>query len=74
MKIGPIGILAAVLLGTFGAEACSTCFGAPDAAQTKGMNNAILTLVGIAVVVVGTMGTLILRTFWRIEMAGEEDK
>lgn len=29
------------------ASACSTCFGAPDAPMTKGMNNAILMLIGV---------------------------
>ena len=29
------------------ASACATCFGAPDAPMTKGMNNAILMLMGV---------------------------
>lgn len=29
------------------ASACATCFGAPDAPMTKGMNNAILMLIGV---------------------------
>jgi hypothetical protein len=29
------------------ASACSTCFGAEDSSLTKGMNSAILTLLGI---------------------------
>ena len=36
------------------AAACSTCFGAPDAPMTKGMNNAILLLMAcVGVVYVG---------------------
>lgn len=33
------------------AAACATCFGAEDSALTKGMNSAILTLLGIVAVV-----------------------
>ena len=33
------------------ASACATCFGAPDAPMTKGMNNAILMLIGVVGVV-----------------------
>ena len=29
------------------ASACATCFGAADAPMTKGMNNAILMLIGV---------------------------
>jgi hypothetical protein len=36
------------------ASACATCFGAPDAPMTKGMNNAILWLIGcVGLVYVG---------------------
>ena len=28
------------------ANACATCYGAPDSPETHGMNNAILTLIG----------------------------
>lgn len=36
------------------ASACATCFGAPDAPMTKGMNNAILLLIAcVGVVYVG---------------------
>lgn len=33
------------------AAACATCFGAPDAPATKGMNNAILALLAVVGVV-----------------------
>lgn len=33
------------------ASACATCFGAADAPMTKGMNNAILMLIGVVGVV-----------------------
>jgi hypothetical protein len=36
--------------------ACSTCFGAPDAPMTKGMNNAILLLMACVGVVYAGIG------------------
>ncbi|HEX7186476.1 MAG TPA: hypothetical protein VF756_31940 [Thermoanaerobaculia bacterium] len=42
------------------AAACATCYGAPDAPMTRGMNNAILTLVGI----VGLMYVGIGKVIW----------
>jgi heme/copper-type cytochrome/quinol oxidase subunit 2 len=33
------------------AAACATCYGAPDSPMTQGMNNAILTLIGVVGVV-----------------------
>ena len=38
------------------ASACSTCFGAPDAPMTKGMNNAILLLMACVGVVYAGIG------------------
>ena len=38
-------LLAAALPGL--AEACGVCFGAEDSAMTTGLNNGILTLLGI---------------------------
>ena len=39
-------------------SACATCFGAPDAPMTKGMNMAILTLLGVTGSVMGMAGTM----------------
>lgn len=45
-------LLAAILLALPEiASACATCFGAPDAPATKGMNNAILALLAVVGVV-----------------------
>jgi len=53
MRVLTIVALAAVgaLLVVEPAAACATCFGAEDAALTKGMNGAIMTLLGIIGVV-----------------------
>jgi hypothetical protein len=42
------------------AAACATCYGAPDAPMTKGMNNAILLLIGV----VGLMYVGIGKVIW----------
>lgn len=42
------------------AAACATCFGAADAPMTKGMNNAILTLIVLVGVVYAGIGKVIL--------------
>lgn len=42
------------------ASACATCFGAADSPMTKGMNNAILVLVGF----VGLMWIGVGRLIW----------
>lgn len=44
-----------------GAFACAACFGAPDAAQTQGMNNAILLLLGVTTTVLGGGGAVVAR-------------
>jgi hypothetical protein len=41
------------------AAACATCFGDPQSPQTQGMNNAILTLLGVVGVVYVGVGKLI---------------
>ncbi|HUJ10408.1 MAG TPA: hypothetical protein VL171_10305 [Verrucomicrobiae bacterium] len=40
--------------------ACAVCYGAPDAAQTKGMNMGIVTMLGVTGVVLGGLGGLII--------------
>ena len=44
------------------AEACATCLGDPDSAATKGMNNAILTLLGV----VATVQVGFVALFWQV--------
>jgi hypothetical protein len=39
--------------------ACAVCFGAPDAAQTRGMNLGIITMLGVTGVVLGGFGGMI---------------
>ena len=39
--------------------ACAVCFGAPDAAQTHGMNLGIITMLGVTGVVLGGFGGMI---------------
>jgi heme/copper-type cytochrome/quinol oxidase subunit 2 len=39
--------------------ACAVCYGAPDAAQTKGMNLGIVTMLGVTGVVLGGFGGMI---------------
>ena len=67
---GPLATLVVVALA-FGfcsffapgeAEACATCLGDPDAPATKGMNKAILTLLGV----VGTVQVGFVALFWQV--------
>jgi len=39
--------------------ACAACYGAPDAAQTHGMNMGILTMLGVTGLVLAGFGGLI---------------
>ena len=62
--------LAAVFLiaGAFafadGANACAVCYGATDDAMTQGMNNGILTLLGVVgIVQIGFVAMFV--SFWR---------
>ena len=41
------------------AAACATCYGAPDAPMTRGMNNAILLLMGVVGLVYVGIGKVI---------------
>ena len=63
--LGVLLVAVAVLLTTASpVAACATCFGASDAAMTRGMNNAILLLLGVVGVVQGGFVALFYR-FWR---------
>ena len=39
--------------------ACAVCYGAPEAAQTKGINLGIVTMLGVTGVVLGGFGGMI---------------
>jgi hypothetical protein len=41
--------------------ACAVCYGAPDAAQTRGMNMGILTMLGVTGIVLGGFGGMIIH-------------
>jgi type IV secretory pathway VirB2 component (pilin) len=59
-------LLLALALTPVSASACATCFGAEDSGMTRGMNGAILTLLGIIGVVqvgfVTLFGSFIVRS------------
>lgn len=65
-KLGEIRtVLTAVAAGAWlalprAATACATCFGAADAPMTKGMNNAILTLIVLVGVIYIGIGKVFL--------------
>ena len=52
--------LAASFLAPSAASACEACFGAADAAATKGMNNAIFFLLGV----IGFVQVGFIKLFW----------
>jgi uncharacterized membrane protein len=72
-----LALLLAFSVFAVAADACSVCFGDPDHAQTKGMNAAILTLLGVTGGVVSTVlafGVTIalrIRRYERAAQAGE---
>jgi uncharacterized membrane protein YphA (DoxX/SURF4 family) len=55
------------------ASACATCFGAPDAPMTKGMNNAILMLMGVVGVVYVGIGKVALDFRRRSKRLAEKE-
>lgn len=56
------------------AAACATCFGAADAPMTKGMNNAILALIGVVGVVYVGIGKVALDFRKRSKRLAEKQK
>ena len=54
------GLIAAWLLLPRAAAACATCYGAADSPMTHGMNNAILTLIGVVGLVYVGIGKVFL--------------
>ncbi len=60
MKTGAVLVLAAWLLLPVASAACATCYGAADSQMTQGMNNAILTLIGVVGLVYVGIGKVFL--------------
>jgi hypothetical protein len=54
------GVVAAALTLPQSLWACSVCFGDPNAAQTKGVNSAVLGMIGVTAVVLGGFVALII--------------
>lgn len=76
-RVGIIAGLAAVVLALVLpqiASACATCFGAPDAPMTKGMNNAILMLIGVVGMVYVGIGKVALDFRRRSKRLAEKEK
>lgn len=66
IRRGPWLAISLLILGSVLApavsEACATCFGDPESPMTKGMNNAILLLLGV----VGLVQVGFVTLFWSI--------
>lgn len=76
-RVGTIAGLAAVVLALVLpqiASACATCFGAADAPMTKGMNNAILMLIGVVGMVYVGIGKVALDFRRRSKRLAEKEK
>jgi len=56
------------------ASACATCFGAADSPMTKGMNNAILMLIGVVGLVYVGIGKVALDFRKRSRRLAEKEK
>lgn len=57
-------LLAGVFAFAGGASACAVCYGGADDAMTQGMNNGILTLLGVVgIVQIGFVAMFV--SFWR---------
>lgn len=70
---GPVAVVLALALPEI-ASACATCFGAADAPMTKGMNNAILALIGVVGVVYVGIGKVALDFRKRSKRLAEKEK
>lgn len=68
-----VAVFAALALPQI-ASACATCFGAPDAPMTKGMNNAILMLIGVVGLVYVGIGKVALDFRKRSRRLAEKEK
>ena len=56
------------------ASACATCFGAADSPMTKGMNNAILLLIGVVGLVYVGIGKVALDFRKRSKRLAEKER
>jgi len=57
-----LSIMSAVLMAGMASRAalaCAVCYGASDAAQTRGMNMGMVTMLGVTGVVLGSFGGMI---------------
>ena len=57
-----VAVALMALMSSGPAGACTTCLGDPDSPATRGMNNAILTLLGV----VGTVQVGFVALFWQV--------
>ena len=57
-KLAVIALITTMSLAPRLVLACSACYGAPGAAQTRGMNFGIFTMLGVTGVVLGSFGGL----------------
>jgi uncharacterized membrane protein YphA (DoxX/SURF4 family) len=74
-RAGILAVTLAVLLALPQlASACATCFGAPDAPMTKGMNNAILMLIGVVGLVYVGIGKVALDFRRRAKRLADKEK
>lgn len=54
-----LALVVATILAPRASLACAVCYGASDAAQTRGMNFGIITMLGVTGVVLGGFGGMI---------------
>jgi len=56
---GAVVLAVALSMAPRAAWACAVCYGAPGAAQTRGMNYGMITMLGVTAVVLGGFGGMI---------------
>jgi len=71
-KLAVIALITTMSLAPRLVLACSACYGAPGAAQTRGMNFGIFTMLGVTGVVLGGFGGLFFRFARRARRHDEE--
>jgi hypothetical protein len=74
MRRAALVVFALILCLPQVASACATCFGAADSPMTKGMNNAILMLIGIVGLVYVGIGKVALDFRRRAKRLAEKEK
>lgn len=67
-------LLTTVLSGT-GQEiwACSTCYGAPDDPTTVGIQLAVMSMLGVIVVVLGAIATFMISLWRKAQLVATDD-